>query len=371
MELDFIDTISITDCHKFFPALNNGIYADTAAAGLLPEPLVRWRQQHDRDLLAKASRLWPEHNEILGNTRLTIEQFFNSADAGLALVPNFSLGLNLLLENIDPNLGVLLFEEDYPSVNWPFEKRNFDTTYIRADKNLEEQIRENLKNKQIGILAISLVQWLNGLLIQPDFLRELKEDFPSLIIIADGTQSCGAFDLDFRRSGIDVLGSSGYKWLLGGYGNGFMIIGDEFASRFEISSIGFNSAEGNLDAGDSVPFYKQLEPGHLDSLNFGSLGFSMELLRKIGMEAVEKHNRKLSERAMNLLGELGLLEKEVLGREQHGTIFRISGRRDLYEQLLKNNIHCSWRNGGIRLSFHFYNTESEIDQITHILKKVL
>ncbi len=371
MELDLIDSISIGECQKFFPSQDGGIYADTAAMGLMSEPLIKWRHQHDLDLLSKASGLWPLHTEILKNTRETIKRFFNTADAGVALLPNFSIGLNLLLENLDPGLGVLLFEQDYPSVNWPFEQREFKRTYIRPSQNPEEQIRQNLRKKDIGILAISLVQWLNGILIRPEFFRQLKEEFPSLIVIVDGTQYCGAFDLDFAGSGIDVLGSSGYKWLLAGYGNGFMIIADEFASRFKISSIGFNSAEGNSDARDSIPFHKQLEPGHLDSLNFGSLGLSMDLLTKIGMEAVENHNRKMSDCALNQLGSLGLLEKVVLERKQHGTIFWISGRRLLFEHLLKNNIRCSWRNEGIRLSFHIYNTENEIERISHIIKKAI
>ena len=371
MELDLIDSISIGECQKFFPSINKGIYADTAAMGLISEPLIQWRNQHDLELLSKASGLWPQHTEILRNTRETIKRFFHAEDAGVALLPNFSIGLNLLLEKLDPGLGVLLFEQDYPSVNWPFENRGFNITYVQSGHNLEEQIRDKLNNKDIDILAISLIQWLNGILIEPDFFRKLKEEFPSLIIIADGTQYCGAFDLDFANSGIDVLGSSGYKWLLGGYGNGFMIIADSFVSRFEISSIGFNSAEGNLDAKDSVPFHKQLEPGHLDSLNFGSLGFSMDLLTKIGTETVENHNRKLSVYAMRHLADLGLLEKIVMERNRHGTIFWISAKRYLFEHLLKNNIRCSWRNEGIRLSFHFYNTESEIERIVHIIKKAI
>ena len=141
-----------------------------------------------------------------------------------------------------------LVENDYPSVNWPFENRGFDINYVQPDHRFEENILAEIESKEISILALSLVQWLNGVKVEADFLKRLKQEHPDLLIIADGTQHNGAFCLDFDDSGIDVLGSSGYKWLLGGYGNGFMLIRNSAMARFTNHSIGFNSAEGNLHA---------------------------------------------------------------------------------------------------------------------------
>ena len=40
----------------------------------------------------------------------------------------------------------------------------------------------------------------------------------------------------------------------------------------------------------------------------------------------------------------------------------------MYQKLLENDVFCAQRGDGVRLSFHFYNTESEIDAIVKILK---
>ena len=362
---------SIVEYRKLFPALDHGIYADTAATGLMFEQQLEWRRRHDMELQQLGSALWPEHNRLLDGIRKSARHFFSAEEAEVALLPNFSLGLNLLLENIDPKTGVLLLEDDYPSVNWPFEQRNFEVFYVKPDQNMEHKILDLLRSKNIGIIALSLVQWLNGVKIEMEFLKEVKKEFPSLIIIADGTQFCGAFDLNFSDSGIDLLGTSGYKWLLGGYGNGFMLISKSISSRIKVSSVGFNSAEGDLHAKYRIPFYKQLEPGHLDSLNFGSLLCSLEFLSNIGMDRIEGQNRSLSEKALAQFGNLGLLEKEVLLRNGHGTIFRLIANRKLFEHLLRNDVRCSWRAEGIRLSLHFYNTEQEIDRIVEIIKKAI
>ncbi len=171
---------------------------------------------------------------------------------------------------------ILLLENDYPSVNWPFESRGFQISYAKIDEKLEQNILEKVRTNSITVLALSLVQWINGIRVDLDFLKSLKEEFPQLLIIADGTQFCGAFEIDFENSGIDVLGASGYKWLLAGTGNGFMLFKDLAKRRFTIKTTGFNSANAVLTAKNTIPFNKHFEPGHLDSLNFGSLKCALE-----------------------------------------------------------------------------------------------
>ena len=354
--------------HKLFPALKTCIYADTAAAGLMYDELLQWRQDQDLDLLLQASAMWPSKISILKDTRSAIKRFFKVRDADVALVPNFSIGLNLLLEDQDTSQKVLLIEDDYPSVNWPFENRGFPITYVKPDSQMEEHIAEEVQSQNISILALSLVQWLNGVKIDMNFLKQLKQAHPDLLIIADGTQHCGAFSVDMADSGIDVLGASGYKWLLGGYGNGFILVKNRSFGRFQHRSVGFNSAGGILDNRDQVSFCKRLEPGHLDSLSFGSLCRSLELLEQIGMDKIEVKNKRLSQYAISAFRQLGILEENILQRSEHGCIFRLVADRSLFEHLLANNVRCSWRSDAIRMSFHFYNTEKEIDRIVEIIK---
>ena len=177
---------------KQFPALTHSIFANTAATGLLSQSLLEWRQEHDLDYLVGGSEAKMEQLEIISNTRETIGNFFGCPIASIALVQNFSLGLNMLLEGLDKSSKILLIENDYPSVNWPFESRGFPISYARLDKNLERHILEKVESEQIDVLALSLIQWLNGIKVDLNFLKKLKTQFPKLLIIADGTQFCGA-----------------------------------------------------------------------------------------------------------------------------------------------------------------------------------
>ncbi|MGB5783284.1 MAG: aminotransferase class V-fold PLP-dependent enzyme [Eudoraea sp.] len=355
---------------KSYPVLNHCIYANTAAYGLLGEELLEWRQNHDLDYLIGGSSMKIESLGLISEARDMVGTFFKCKSDLVALVPNFSLGLNMLLEGLDSREHILLLENDYPSVNWPFESRGFQISYAKIDEKLEQNILEKIRTNYIKILYLSLVQWINGIRVDLDFLKSLKEEFPQLMIIADGTQFCGAFEIDFENSGIDVLGASGYKWLLAGTGNGFMLFKDLAKVRFTIKTTGFNSANAVLTAKNTIPFNKQFEPGHLDSLNFGSLKCALGVLNDIGMKEITAHNENLSKKACKGFSELGLLNKDIIHRNLHSTIFNIKGNNALFNHLMEENIVCSRRGEGIRLSFHHYNTVEDIDSILEILRKM-
>lgn len=351
-----------------FPLLGHSTYLNTAAWGLLHEDLLEWRQEQDLDYLVGGSDYKIESLALLEKTRARLGDSFGCPADRMALVPNFSLGLNLLLEGLPRHSKVVLLEGDYPSVNWPFESRGYPVRYARLGASVEEEVRALIRDWGADVLALSLVQWITGLLISPAFLKELKREFPDLLIIADGTQYLGAFTLDFDAGGIDILGASGYKWLLGGNGNGFVMHSEYATTRIDLRSSGFNSCGGDLSARDRISFARRLEPGHLDTLNFGSLHFSLGLLQGLGLDKVEAYNRDLVEKVRAAFKDLGILDPELGGRSEHGTIFNIPDPGGLYKHLRQNDVDCSRRGPGIRFGFHCYNTEGDLTRLVELIR---
>jgi selenocysteine lyase/cysteine desulfurase len=61
------------------------------------------------------------------------------------------------------------------------------------------------------------------------------------------------------------------------------------------------------------------------------------------------------------------LSSKIIKRNIHSNIFNINGDENLYHYLLKNNVICSQRGDGIRISINFYNKKSEIDYLLSLL----
>lgn len=357
------------EIRRCFPALASCTYLNTAANGLVPSPVIEWRRQHDMDLIEHASSFREQAKERLDLIRNTIARFSGASPNETALVPNFSLGINMILEGLPEGQKILLLKDDYPSVTWPVETRDFNVCYAEIDENLEENIEAAIAKHRPDVFIFSIVQWLSGIKIDLEFIKRLKRLHPDLLLIGDGTQYLGTENFNFHESGIDVLATSGYKWLTSGFGNGFIIVKEEAQKHIFPRAIGFNSAESFSSDATDTHFMKHFEPGHLDTLNFGSLKQSILFFESMGKEKIYNKISILSAAAKSQFSELGLLSGSTILRRAHSSIYNLKGDKAMFERLKTNNIICSPRGGGIRVSFHYYNSMADLEHLVEILSK--
>ena len=347
----------MTEFRKEFPVLDRYTYLNTASCGLISQSLVTWRQQHDIDLLDGGSVFRDLHKPHIESIRASVARFFKTSENEVALIPNFSFGFNTLLDGLPRNSKVLLLKTDYPSINWAVENRDFDICYAEIDAHLEQNIEAAILEHQPDVFAFSLVQYISGIKIDLEFIKRLKAYHQNLFFVADGTQFLGTSNFNFSESGLDALGASAYKWMLSGYGNGLFMVREEAQKKLFPKTIGFNSSDAMFSKRDDILFVKRFEPGHQDTLNYGSLQKSIEMLEKIGMNVIEQRVGFFASEAKKRFMELDLLDAAVVNREEHSNIFNIKSENGLFKKLKESNIICSMRGKGIRVSFHFYNTE--------------
>ena len=356
------------DFKSVFPVLEDNTYLNTASCGLISRSLVAWRHQHDSSLLHEGSIFRDKHKPHIESIRASAARFFKASESEVSLIPNFSFGLNTLLDGLQRDSKVLLLKADYPSIIWAVENRDFEVCYADIHGNLEEDIEMAVSEHKPDVIALSLVQYISGIRIDLDFIKRLKVYHPNLLIIADGTQFFGTTDFNFSESGVDVLIASCYKWMLAGYGNAIIMVKEEAQKKISPKSIGFNSSDAIYSRRGDITFIKRFEPGHQDTLNYGSLQKSIEMLEKIGMNVVEEKILQLTREAKKLFQELDLLDDAVIKREQHSSIFNIRAKNGLFYKLKENNIICSQRGKGIRVSFHFYNSLDDLGKLIDVIK---
>ncbi len=352
-----------------FPVTTSYTYLNTASCGLLSETLVDWRREHDRNLMEGGSMFRDLHKAHVAKIRKGVGGFFHTSEKNVALLPNFSFGMNVLLDGISKGQKVLLLRGDYPSVNWPIENRDFNVCYADIDENLEDNIAQAIAKHRPDILALSIVQYISGVKVDLGFLKQIKDINPDLLIVGDGTQFLGTTHFNFEESAFDIIGASAYKWLLSGYGCGLFLIKDTAMERIFPTTIGYNSADANFDKRNDIEFVGRLEPGHQDILNYGSLGESIGYFNSLGMPKIEEYLGGLTGNAKEAFNELGLLSDVASLRKNHSTIFNIKGDKALFHKFKSENIIASLRGDGIRVSFHIYNTQEDLDRLLDVIKK--
>lgn len=335
-----------------FPISKKYTYFDSAKSSGIYEELLNWRKEHDNMLLKNGSQLRLKHDAFIDSLRSGLGRFFYTNKNNVYLTQSFSIGLKSLLNILNPNLKLLLIKNDYPSILEQVKSNGFEYNFIGNKENLEKSILQGIEIYSPKVLILTLVQYINGLLIDLDFLKNLKKQHPNLLIIADGTQFCGTRDFNFDNSGLDVLISSGYKWMFSGFGNGFLLIKKNSIKQF------LNKNSKKLG---ELSFSLAFEPGNIDTLNFGSLLFSINKISGYGISKIEKRLKYLSIYAKKKFIDKNLLEAHIAVRNDHSNIFNLKGGNFLYKKLIENKIICSRRGNGIRVSFNFYNKKKEID----------
>ena len=351
---------------SYFPITNRCTYLNTAASGLLPEPVLEFRRTHDQQFFEGGSLFKERQGSYLETTREQVGQLFSCAPNRVALVPNFSYGFNTVLEGISSTKQVLLLEGDDPSVNWPFEARGFQIRYCPIDAQLEERIDDAFAKAAPAIFAFSVIQYISGIKINLDFIADLKQRYPDTLFLADGTQFFGTTPFDFDSSGIDILGGSCYKWMNAGYGNGIFLFKPDVAAYVAPKTTGFNALQGKYKAQEGS-FIGHFEPGHQDTLNYGSLGAAITLINEFGLAQLSNQINELGNLAKAAFIERKLLEKAVVARTEHSSIFNLKGDDALIAKLRDANIICIKRGDGIRVSFHYYNTKEDLERLLAFL----
>lgn len=351
-----------------FPSLHQGIYLNTPASGLLSRGLLAWRRQHDQEYLEQGSafRAHQEEIDLIGQCKNAVSSLFKGDMDRTYIVPNFSLAFTTLLDCISKDQKFLYLEGEYPSISYPIESRQLQALKLSPETALDGSLEAALKEYKPHVLVFSIVQYTSGLRIDLDLIKQIRQQYPELLIIADGTQFCGTEEFDFSSSGIDVLISSGYKWMLAGYGNGFVMLSKQGEARLQARFSSLNKPQlPHLK--DKTTIGLSLEPGHQDTLAVGSLKYAAEWLISQDYPRLCATLHTLRTQAFESLSERGLLPAYITTRHQPSCIFSLPVLPGLEQGLQKAGIVYVQRAGRIRVGFHIYNTAADLETLLRVI----
>src|SRR6476661_1038083 len=157
-------------------------------------------------------------------------------------------------------------------------------------------------NTRTGILSLSYVQFSNG--FRSD-LEELASIKGAHALVVNASQAAGVFDIDVKRMKIDALCATGHKWMLSGYGSGFVYLSRELQERSKPRAIGWLSVEDPYDLRNNEVHLRhdvsaRSELGCPHFAGIFALGASVELMQTIGPANIEARalelNRQLTAR---------------------------------------------------------------------------
>ena len=359
-----------------FPVTERFAYLNSAAAG----PVSIASQQAAAGYYEKMMRDGDVHwNRWLADreaVRRKIATLINAEPEEIALTTNTSQGMNVIVDALEGRGEVISSELEFPVTTLPWMHRRIPVHRLPANQG-EVRIEDvhGAMRHATGIIALSHVQFSNGFRVDPEAVGNIKGNHA---FVLNASQSAGAFEIDVKRMKIDALCATGHKWLLAGYGSGFVYLRRELLNESMSHSIGWLSVEDpfamrNDEFRPRHDAAARVELGCPHFAGMFSLGASLDLINEVGIDNIQTRALELNRYLTSRLTEN---EWDVLsplrddGMRSAETLVAIEEPHEVVRKLFQRGVIVTEKPEGIRVATHFLNNEEDIDRLMRALSEI-
>ena len=215
------------------------------------------------------------------------------------------------------------------------------------------------------VVSVPHVSYRTGARIDVEAVARIAHERGALMLL-DAYQTAGSLPLDVGELGVDLLTTGALKYLLGSAGLAFMWCRPDVVERVVPTVTGWFAAEdiGAMDARGYAPasVARRFESGTppVPSLYAGVAG--IELIRGLGVAAIEAHVRELGDTLVDGVRELG---GRVITPPFRGALVCVEATDPdaLVAALLADGVVASSRDSSLRISLHAYNDRRDVDAV--------
>ncbi len=278
---------------------------------------------------------------------------------------------------------VAAIDKDYPSniLPWMLAEKNFKQfTFDRIELDQAVPTAEWLEKKlhpQTKIFDMSWVTFDTGKKMDILSIGKMLRS-KGILFIVDATQALGGMDITPEElSYVDILTCSSYKWMLGPYGHAFAYFNQTAQDKIyhrnanwilsPKSKVVYNLLDYTTE---TLPGARQYDRGQAANLLCsGCLEGSLSFLNEVGLATIEKHNAQIRDYFLEHYPK----DKYslVTPKDSMGNIVCLKASNAdsvaLENELKSRNVDVSVRQGNIRLSFHIFNSKSQVDELIKAL----
>jgi cysteine desulfurase/selenocysteine lyase len=245
----------------------------------------------------------------------------------------------------------------------------------------------DLLDERVRLVAITHVPTSGGL-VNPVAAVGAALVGTGIPYLLDACQSVGQLPIDVNAIGCTFLTTTGRKFLRAPRGTGFLYVASEWIPRLEPDVIDLRSAEWtSIDTYELRPDISRFEQFERSYAGFLGLGTAAEYAMSFGLDAIAARVGTLAERLRERLRDLPGVTVHDQGTERCGIVtFSVAGhepdaiRAIAHEQginiwstpasMARLDFDPRGIDSAVRASVHYFNTESELDQLCAALPQL-
>lgn len=360
---------------KQFPVTENSTYLNAAAAGPLARATSHAASEYYRQMMDDGDVHWDEWLAKREDVRRKVAAFINAEPDEIALTTNTSSGMSIIIDALETRGEVLSCDLEFPVSTLPWMNRRIPVHLV---KSVEGQVRiDDLRiamTVRTGIICLSHVQFSNGFRTDLEELGSAKGEHA---LVVNASQSAGAFEIDVKRMKIDALCATGHKWMLSGYGTGFVYLSRELLQRSRPRAIGWLSVQepyamrnDELHLRGDAAARAELGCPHFPGIF--ALGASIDLMTHIGVKHIEERALALNRFLTSRLTDSGWTVLSPIGKDgmrSAETLVHVEDPQRVVAKLRERRIIVTEKPQGIRVATHFFNNEEDLERLMEALRE--
>jgi selenocysteine lyase/cysteine desulfurase len=364
-----------TDIRNQFPVTSNFVYLNSAAAGPLARSTQHAAAEYYRQMMDDGDIHWDDWLAMREEQRAKVARFINAEPDEIGFTTNTSSGMNLIVDALQDHGEVISNDLEFPVTVTPWMYRQIPVHLVKAVNGVvgPDQIKAAMTDRT-AIISTSYVQYSNGFRSNLDQLAEIKGRH---VLVVNASQAAGVFEIDVKRMKIDALCATGHKWMLSGYGSGFVFISRELQNKSRQRSIGWLSVEDPwTDLNSAIRLRNDVsaraELGCPHFAGIFALGASVEMMLTIGRKEIEERALELNRYLTRRLTEVGRRILSPLDDESYRsaeTLVETENPAGTVAALAEQKVLVTEKPQGIRVATDFFNNEDDVERFIEALQK--
>lgn len=329
------------------------VYLNTASYGLPPRPTVEAVHAVVEDWRGGGTP-WETWTQAVGRARDSFARLAGCRPEEVAAGATVSEFVGLVAASLPDGARVLVPEIEFTSnlFPWLVHSERLDVATVPLD-GLAEAVDE-----RTTLVAVSAVQSSNGRVAELAAIAEACRANDARLFL-DATQACGWLPL--HEQDYDFLVCHSYKWLLAPRGATFFVVREERIEELLPLHASWWAGDDPYGAYYGPPLRLAENARRFDTspawFSWVGAAPALEVLERIGIERIHGHNVELANRF-----------RAGMGLEPGDSAIVSVDVEDGVRKLERAGIRAAARAGGLRVSFHVYNTPDDVDAALDALR---
>jgi selenocysteine lyase/cysteine desulfurase len=307
---------------------------------------------------------WTPAMEVVESARLKLASALGGHPRCYAFGANSNHNMGLLAHAFKEKYGlgdIVISPDEFPSSYIPWKYLGFNIIFHRG--RLEEAVSE----KTIAVIS-STVHSLTGERVDVEDLGHKLEQ-KGIPFIVNATQSFGIFPLKLEDIKASAMVCSLHKFLGAGYAASIFYVEEGFMPNLRWPMAGLMSFDDPDFRGDISRPKEDLsfvEVGAPPFMSLIALEASLTGIEELGVENIERRVLELGKYFVSEGQRHGLKFRQS-ERPTHIYCLKLDDPKAWVEKLKEQNILVNERAGYLRVSFHYFNNEVDIDRLIKAL----